>query len=275
LDRGYINFTIESTQVSVSPDKQHVYITINVSEGARFKVNRVDLAGDLPIEEEALLKLILIQEGSFFSNRLVSLSSTLLSKRLGNEGFIFSKVNGFPTINQEDRSVDMTFFIDPGLRSYVRRVNFVGNTSTADLVLRREMRQIEGSWASGQKIERSKVRLNQLGFFQGVNVETPRVPGSADLIDVNYVVEEGTFGELGASLGYSGGEGGLVFSLNLSQSNFMGSGNRVSVSLNHSDFQDNYNFSFDNPFYTVDGVSRGFNLFLMKQILRKATGPGQ
>jgi len=273
LDRGYINFTIESTQVSVSPDKQHVYITINVSEGARFKVNRVDLAGDLPIEEEALLKLILIQEGSFFSNRLVSLSSTLLSKRLGNEGFIFSKVNGFPTINQEDRSVDMTFFIDPGLRSYVRRVNFVGNTSTADLVLRREMRQIEGSWASGQKIERSKVRLNQLGFFQGVNVETPRVPGSADLIDVNYVVEEGTFGELGASLGYSGGEGGLVFSLNLSQSNFMGSGNRVSVSLNHSDFQDNYNFSFDNPFYTVDGVSRGFNLFFNETNFEEGNGP--
>ena len=273
MDRGYINFTIESTQVSVSPDKQHVYITINVSEGERFKVNSVDLAGDLPLEEERLLKLILIREGGYFSNRLVSLSSDLLSKRLGNEGFIFSKVNGFPSINQEERTVDITFFIDPGLRSYVRRINFVGNTSTADLVLRREMRQLEGGWASGQKIERSKVRLNQLGFFKEVNVETPRVPGSADLIDVNYVVEEGTFGELGASLGYSGGQGGLVFSLNLSQSNFMGSGNRVSVSLNHSDFQDNYNFSFDNPYYTVDGVSRGYNLFFKETNYEEGNGP--
>jgi len=273
MDRGYINFTIESTQVSVSPDKQHVYITINVSEGERFKVKSVDLAGDLPLEEEKLLKLILIREGGYFSNRLVSLSSNLLSKRLGNEGFIFSKVNGFPSINQEERTVDITFFIDPGLRSYVRRINFVGNTSTADLVLRREMRQIEGGWASGQKIERSKVRLNRLGFFKEVNVETPRVPGSADLIDVNYVVEEGTFGELGASLGYSGGQGGLVFSLNLSQSNFMGSGNRVSVSLNHSDFQDNYNFSFDNPYYTVDGVSRGYNVFFKETNYEEGNGP--
>ena len=273
LDRGYINFSIESTQVSVSPDKQSVYITINVVEGDRFKINKVDLAGDLPIDEAKLSKLILVKEGGYFSNRLVTLSSDLISKQLGNEGYIFSKVNGFPEVNEEDRSVDLTFFVDPGLRTYVRRIDFVGNTKTADIVMRREMRQMEGSWASGQKIERSKVRLNQLGFFKEVNVETPRVPGTADLIDVNYIVEEGTFGELGASLGYSGGQGGLVFSLNLSQNNFLGTGNKVSISLNRSDFQENYNFSFDNPYYTVDGVSRGFNVFYRETNYEEGNGP--
>jgi outer membrane protein insertion porin family len=260
LDRGFVNFQVESTQVSVSPDKQSVYIAINVSEGDKYKISDVKLAGDLPLPEDKLKNFLLIRKGFYFSNRLVTLSNELLSKQLGNEGYIFSKVNGIPDINEEDKTVALTFFIDPGQRSYVRRINFIGNTKTADEVLRREMRQMEGAWASGEKIEFSKTRLNRLGFFKEVNVETPRVGGTNDEIDVNYTVEEGTFGELTASVGYADGTG-AVFSGSLSQNNFLGSGNRLSVSLSRSDYQDNYNLTYNNPYYTIDGVSRGFNFF--------------
>ena len=182
-------------------------------------------------------------------------------------------MNGIPDINEEDKTVELTFFIDSGDRTYVRRINFVGNTKTADEVLRREMRQMEGAWASGHNIEQSKARLNRLGFFKEVDVSTPRVPGALDQIDVNYLVEEGNFGELSASIGYSGGSGGLILSGSLSQNNFLGSGNRVSINLNRSEFQDNYSFSFDNPYYTVDGVSRGFNVFFRETDYEEGNGP--
>ena len=273
LDRGYINFSIESTQVTITPDKQDVYLTVNIVEGEKYNVSEVKIAGQLPVEEKIISSLILMRPGLVFSNRAVTMSNDLISKRLGNEGYIFAKVNGIPDINEEEKTVKMTFFIDPGERTYVRRINFVGNTKTADEVLRREMRQMEGAWASGHKIELSKARLNRLGYFKQVDVKTPRVPGTRDQIDVNYLVEEGTFGELSASIGYSGGSGGLILSASLSQNNFMGSGNRVSVSLNRSEFQDNYNFSFDNPYYTVDGVSRGFNLFFRETDYEEGNGP--
>ena len=273
LDRGYINFSIESTQVSISPDKQDVYLTINISEGDRFIVSEVNVAGELPINEEIIKALILIRSGMVFSNKMVTVSNDLISKRLGNEGYIFSKVNGIPDINEEDKTVELTFFIDSGDRTYVRRINFVGNTKTADEVLRREMRQMEGAWASGHKIEQSKARLNRLGFFKEIDVNTPRVPGTQDQIDVNYLVEEGNFGELSASIGYSGGAGGLILSGSLSQNNFLGSGNRVSLNLNRSQFQDNYSFSFDNPYFTVDGVSRGFNVFFRETDYEEGNGP--
>ena len=272
LDRGFINFQVESTQVSVSPDKQSVYIAINVYEGDKYKVNDVKLAGDLPLPADKLKNFLLIRKGFYFSNQLVTLSNELLSKQLGNEGYIFSKVNGIPDINEEDKTVALTFFIDPGQRSYVRRINFIGNTKTADVVLRREMRQMEGAWASGEKIEFSKTRLNRLGFFKEVNVETPRVGGTNDEIDVNYTVEEGTFGELTASVGYADGTG-AVFSGSLSQNNFLGSGNRLSVSLSRSDYQDNYNLTYNNPYYTIDGVSRGFNVFFRETDYEENNGP--
>ncbi len=273
LDRGYINFSIESTQVTISPDKQDVYLTVNIVEGEKYTVSDVKVAGELPVDEVTIKALIVMRPGAFFSNRMVTASSDLISKRLGNEGYIFAKVNGIPDVNEEDKTVDITFFVDPGERTYVRRINFVGNTKTADEVLRREMRQMEGAWASGHQIEQSKARLNRLGFFKEVDVDTPRVPGTRDQIDVNYVVEEGNFGELSASVGYSGGSGGLILSASLSQNNFLGSGNRVSVGLNRSEFQDNYNFSFDNPYYTVDGVSRGFNLFFRETDYEEGNGP--
>lgn len=272
LDRGYINFQVESTQVSVSPDKQSVYIAVNVFEGEKYKVSDVKLAGDLPPTEANLEHFLLIRKGYFFSNKLVTLTNELLSKQLGNEGYIFSRVNGIPDVDEENKTVALTFFIDPGQRSYVRRINFIGNTKTADVVLRREMRQMEGAWASGEKIELSKTRLNRLGFFKEVNVETPRVGGVNDKIDVNYLVEEGTFGELTASIGYADGTG-AVFSGSLSQNNFLGSGNRLSVSLSRSNYQDNYNLTYNNPYYTIDGVSRGFNFFFRETDYEENNGP--
>lgn len=260
-NRGYVNFRVESTQVSVTPDKSEVYITVNISEGERFTVNEVRLTGDLKVAEEDLRRLILLQPGQVFSRALVTTSNELISKRLGNEGYTFANVNGVPSISPSaDNAVDVTFYVDAGTRVYVRRINFFGNTKTRDEVLRREMRQMEGSWASGQLIENSKVRLERLGFFKGVTVETPRVPGEEDQIDVNYSVEEQPSGSIGASVGYQQGTG-FIFGANLSQSNFLGTGNRVSISANRSDIRDSVSFSFLNPYYTLDGVSRGYSLF--------------
>lgn len=272
LDRGYANFQVESAQVSVSPDKQDVYITINISEGEKYKITSVKLAGDLALPEEKLKPFVLIRSGFYFSNRLITMTNELLTKQLGNEGYVFAKVNGMPVINEKDKTVDVTFYVDAGQRNYVRRINFIGNTKTSDVVLRREMRQMEGAWASGEKIEFSKLRLNRLGFFKEVNVETPRVPGSEDQVDVNYTVEEGTFGELTASIGYSDGIGAII-SGSLSQNNFLGSGNRVSVSLSRSAYQDDYNITYNNPYYTIDGVSRGFNVFYRKTDYEENNGP--
>ncbi|RLT92660.1 outer membrane protein assembly factor BamA [Ketobacter sp.] len=260
-DRGYVNFRVESTQVSVTPEKSEVYITVNVSEGERFTVNEVKLTGDLKVPEAELRRLILLQPGQTFSRALVTTSNELISKRLGNEGYTFANVNGVPSLSQNgDNTVDVTFYVDAGTRVYVRRINFFGNTKTRDEVLRREMRQMEGAWASGQLIENSKVRLERLGFFKGVTVETPRVPGEDDQVDVNYSVEEQPSGSIGASVGYQQGTG-FVFGANLSQTNFLGTGNRVSIAANRSDIRDSVSFSFLDPYYTIDGVSRGFSLF--------------
>ena len=263
MDRGYVNFNIESTQVSVTPDKSEVYIAVNVSEGEIFKVNEVKLSGDLKVPEEDLQALLLVQKGQTFSRQLVTLTNELITKRLGNEGYTFANVNGVPSINEEDKTVDVTFYVDPGARVYVRRVNFYGNVKTRDEVLRREMRQMEGAWANGQLIENSKVRLERLGFFKGVAVETPKVPGTNDQIDVNYSVEEQPSGSISASLGYQQGSG-FVFGASISQNNFLGTGNRVSFAINRSDFRNSYTFSYLDPYFTPDGVSRGYSLFFQE-----------
>lgn len=260
-DRGYVNFRVESTQVTVTPSKSEVYITVNVSEGERHTVNEVKLSGDLKVPEADLRRLLLIRPGQTFSRQLVTTTNELISKRLGNEGYTFANVNGVPSLAPgKENSVDITFYVDAGTRVYVRRINFFGNTKTRDEVLRREMRQMEGAWASGQQIENSKVRLERLGFFKGVTVETPRVPGEDDQIDVNYSVEEQPSGSIGASVGYQQGTG-FVFGANLTQTNFLGTGNRVSLAANRSDIRDSLSFSFTDPYYTIDGVSRGWSLF--------------
>jgi outer membrane protein insertion porin family len=260
LDRGYIRFNVESTQVSLSPNKEDVYITVNVHEGDVYKVNEVKLAGDLIVDEAILKLLVIIKEGQTFSRRNMTLTQDLITKRLGNEGFTFAGVNGVPKINDEDKTVDITFFVEPGKRTYVRRINFMGNESTMDEVLRREMVQMEGGWASTELIEQSKARLEQLGFFKGVNVETPKVPGTDDLIDVNYSVEEQPSGSLNLSLGYSSADG-MIIGSSVSQNNFLGTGKKMSTSVNKTDAQTSLNLSFSNPYYTVDGISRGYSLF--------------
>ncbi len=260
LDRGYINFNIESALVSVGIDKKTVYITINLHEGQAYEVGEVNISGDLKLLEDELRKLLVIQPKQTFSRRHMTLSSELMSKRLGNDGYTFAEVKGYPQLNPETNKVDVRFFVNPGNRIYVRRVEFSGNTKTKDEVLRREMRQMEGSWAEGNKIQRSKARLERLGFFKTVQVDTPKVAGTDDQIDLQFKVEEQPSGSIGASIGYQGGTG-LVFGANVSQTNFLGTGNRVAFGINRTRTQNSYNFRYVNPYYTVDGVSRGFNLF--------------
>jgi outer membrane protein insertion porin family len=260
LDRGYIRFNIESTQVSLSPQKDSVYITLNVSEGEKYDIRNVAFAGNLVVEEEELRQLVLLDEGDTFSRRRVTASSDWMTKRLGNDGYTFAKVDGIPDIDDEKRLVDLTFFVEPGRRTYVRRVNFSGNESTLDEVLRREMLQMEGGWASTSKIDAGKARLNQLGFFKTVTVDTPSVPGTDDMVDVNYNVEEQLSGSLNFNVGYAGGSG-VILGASVSQNNFMGSGNRMSLGVQKNNTVQSYNFSYFNPYYTIDGVSRGYNLF--------------
>jgi len=260
MDRGYLQFRIDSTQVSVSPDKKAVYITANVSEGEKYTVSSVGLSGDLVLPEDDLRRFLLVAEGQTFSQQLVTSTEEYLTRRLGNEGYNFAKVTGIPELDEEDNTVSMKFFVDPGKRTYVRRIGFKGNLKTADDVLRREMRQMESAPASAAAIEQSRVRLERLGFFSRATVETPEVAGHDDLIDVEYTVEEQSSGSIGASFGFAQ-DAGLILGLNLQQDNFLGSGKRIGIGLNSSRYQDVYNFSYTNPYYTEDGVSRGFNIF--------------
>ncbi|RLA48720.1 MAG: outer membrane protein assembly factor BamA [Gammaproteobacteria bacterium] len=260
MDRGYLQFRIDSTQVSVSPNKKDVYITANVSEGERFTVSSVGLSGDLVLPEEDLKRFLLVTEGQTFSQQLVTSTEEYLTRRLGNEGYNFAKVTGIPEVNAEDNTVAMKFFVDPGKRTYVNRISFKGNMKTSDDVLRREMRQMESAPASSAAIEQSRVRLERLGYFSRATVETPEVAGHDDLIDVNFEVEEQSSGSIGASVGFAQ-DAGVILGLNLQQDNFMGTGKRIGIGLNTSQYQTVYSFSYTNPYFTEDGVSRGFNLY--------------
>lgn len=269
LDRGYINFSIESTQVSITPDRRDVYITINISEGEKYTIKEVRLAGDLMVAEEELQRLLKIAPGEVFSRRRVTESSNAISERLGEEGFAFANVTPSPDIDKVRREVSLTFFVDPGKRIYVRRINISGNARTRDSVVRRELRQMEGGWISTQKINRSRIRLQRLGFFDEVNVETPVVPGIDDQMDVNFTVSERSSGSLMAGLGYSQGQG-LLINASISQNNIFGTGNRVTASINNSSVNKIYSFSYTNPYYTIDGISRGFRIFSRSTDARRA-----
>ena len=263
MDRGYINFAITSTQVTLSPDKRKVHVDINVSEGEKYTFGEPRLLGEFPVEEQELRKLLLIAPGTTFSQQLVTASTKLLSHRLGNDGYLFAEINPVPEIDEPNRKVNLSFFINPGKPTYVRRISFQGNQKTDDVVLRREMRQFEGALAATDKLDLSKMRLQRLGFFKDVAVETPRVPNTNDQVDVNVRVEEQPSGTLSASLGYSQGSG-LIFTFSVSQNNFLGTGNKVGVNLNRSDTSDAYNLSFVDPYFTLDGISRGYNLYYRK-----------
>lgn len=260
LDRGYVQFDISSTQVSVSPDKLAVYITVNVDEGEVYTVNEVGLLGDLILEEQALRRFVLVREGQNFSQSLITSTKEYITNRLGNEGYSFAEVNEIVDINDEDHTVDLTFFVDPKKRAYVRRIEFRGNTRTEGEVLRREMRQMESSVASNQLIEFGEIRLERLGFFKEVRSETTPVPGTSDQIDVIYTVEEQTSGSISASIGYSA-YSGAILGLSLQENNFFGTGNRVGIGVNKSTYQESFNLSFTDPYFTEDGVSAGYALY--------------
>lgn len=260
MDRGYINFTVNSTQVSITPDKQDVYVTINISEGDRFSVNDVKLTGELVVDRKEMEQLIEVQAGDIFSRKKITNTRKSITNRLGAEGFAFANVNIIPEINNKDKTVDLTIFVDPRRRVYVRRVNINGNIKTKDRVVRREIRQMEGGKMDNELIARSQRRLNRTGYFEDVSLETPAVPGETDLVDVNYTVKERSTGTLQAGIGYSD-QNGAVFTFSVSQDNFVGTGNRMSVNLSNSEVVDEYRVSYTNPYYTQNGVSRGFSIF--------------
>jgi outer membrane protein insertion porin family len=260
LDRGFIDFNIESTQVSISTDRQDIYITVNVVEGDQYSVSGVKLAGELLLPEQEILKLVSIKPGSLFSREQVTTTTKAISDRLSNDGYAFSNVNAAPEIDREKKQVAFTLFVDPGRRVYVRRINVQGNTKSRDEVVRREVRQMESAWYDGERINKSRARVDKLGYFDEVTVETPAVPGTTDQVDLNVTVKEKPTGSLMLGAGISSSEG-LVFNGSVNQQNLFGSGKHVGVGFNTSKINKLYSFSYTDPFYTVDGISRGFDVY--------------
>ncbi|WWW37073.1 outer membrane protein assembly factor BamA [Stenotrophomonas rhizophila] len=259
LDRGYVDFSVDSTQVSISPDKRDMFITAGVTEGEQYKISEIKVTGDTILPQEDVERMVIQKSGDTFSRALLEFSSDAITNSLSNIGYAFAKVNPIPTSNRADRTVAINMQVVPGPRVQVRRITFKGNTRTSDEVLRREMRQFENSWYSQAAIDRSKIRLQRLGYFESVDVETPPVTGSNDQVDVVYNVKETTSGSFVFGLGYSQSYG-MTTSVQLSQNNFLGGGNRVSVEASRSSYLQRYGFSYTNPYFTDDGVSLGYNL---------------
>ncbi len=262
LDRGYLEFNIDSTQVSITPDKRDVYISVGVTEGPQYTVFDVKLAGETLIPEAEARKLIKVKPGEIFSRTRLTESTKLLSERIGNEGYAFANVNAVPELDKDKRKVGFTFFVDPGRRVYIRRINVTGNTRTRDEVIRREMRQLEGGWYSADKITKSKQRVDRLGYFTEVAVETPSVPGTTDQVDLNVSVVEKPTGNIMFGAGY--GSTGVMLSGGISQQNVFGSGNHIGLQINTDKINTVYSLSFTQPYWTVDGVSRGFDIYHRK-----------
>lgn len=260
MNQGYLEFSVESTQVSISPDKQDVYITANLNEGERYQVSSIKLAGDFTIAEDELKKLVTVKAGDVFSRDRLNESTKAIAERLGKEGYAFANVNASPEIDKEKRNVAFTIFVDPGKRVYVRRINLTGNTKTRDEVIRREMRQMEGGWYDADRVATSKQRIDRLGFFTDVTIDTPAVPGTADQIDVNLNVTEKPTGNLMLGVGTSSTDK-VILSGSISQNNFLGSGNNVAIQVNSAKATRTYVFSYTNPYFTPDGVSQGFDVY--------------
>jgi len=263
MNQGYLEFSVESTQVSISADKQDVFITVNVNEGDRYQVSSVKLAGYFDIPEEEFRKLITIKAGDVFSRERLNETTKAISDRLGKEGYAFANVNAAPEIDKDTRKVAFTIFVDPGKRVYVRRINVTGNTRTRDEVIRREVRQMEGGWYDADRVTASKQRVDRLGYFSEVTVETPAVPGTADQIDVNLGVVEKPTGNLMLGLGTSSTDK-IILSGSIAQNNFLGSGNNVSIQVNSAKTYRTYVFSYTNPYFTTDGISQGFDIYERK-----------
>ena len=259
LDRGYLKFSIESSQVSVSKNKEDVFITLSISEGEQYKIDDVSVIGEMPLDEALYNPIVESQKNKIYSQAQITQIEEYFVNLLGNEGYTFAEVSGNPEINQENKTVSLLFLVQPGNRTYARKILFAGNYLTNDEVLRREMRQFEGAWASDNLIEGSKVRLERLGYFKEVNVETIPVPGTEDQVDIEFTVEEESTSSVGGSIGYS--DFGMNIGLNLSDNNYLGSGNRFVFGINKSIYQESYNISFFDPYFTMDGVSRGYSIY--------------
>ena len=268
LNRGFLEFTIESTQVSITPDMQDIYITVNITEGPEYTVSEVKLAGEMLLPESDLRHLIKIAPGEVFSRERLTESVKLITDRLGDDGYAFANVNASPQLDKEKRQVAFTFFIDPGRRVYVRRINITGNNRTRDEVIRREMRQFEGGWYSTTKINRSKTRVDRLNYFNAVSIETPAVPGATDQIDVNVEVKEKPTGAVMFGAGYSNMEG-LILSGSIAQDNIFGTGKFVNLVVNTGSVNKTYSLSYTDPYFTRDGITAGFDLY--KRTLNTAT----
>ncbi len=260
MNQGFLEFNIDSTQVSISPDKRDIYITTNITEGEKYNVGEIKVSGDLIIPEEELKNLIQLKSGETFNRQLLTESTKAMSERLSNEGYAFANVNAVPEVDKDKHIVGFNFMVDPGRRVYVRRIVLTGNTRTRDEVLRREMRQMESSWYGGDKIKRSKQRLERLQYFSDVNIETPAVPGTTDQVDMNVNVTEKSTGSVMFGAGLSSAEG-IVLGVTVNQANFLGTGNRVSAQVNTGRVNTIYSLSYTDPYFTADGISRTFNVY--------------
>lgn len=260
MDNGYLEFNIESTQVSITPDKRDIYITINFSEGEKYTVANVEVSGEMPVPRSEIEKLVQVKAGDTFSRKALTETSSKISDRLGQDGYAFANVSAIPQIDKEKHLVSFNFMITPNQRAYIRNINIAGNNKTRDEVIRREFRQIEGEWFDMTKVKKSKQRIDRLDFFSEVNVETPPVQGTTDQMDVNVSVEEKPTGNFSVGAGFSSGEG-VVFTGGVTQTNLFGTGKRLSTQVNTGKVNQVYSVSYTNPYYTDDGVSRGFDVY--------------
>jgi len=260
-DRGFIRFEVDSTQVSISPDKRDIFIVINIREGEPYRLSDIDLEGEVDVSKEELLSLLEVKKGDTFARKDIVSSSNAISDRLGEEGYAFAEVDVIPDINDEAREVGLRFTVDPGKRVYVRRIIFTGQYKTRDEVLRREMRQLEGSRFSPALVNRSRIRLQRLAFMQSISIRTPRVPGTDDQVDLEITVVEGQSGSFSAGLGY-GSDGGTTVNLAFQQDNLFGTGESLQFSLDRSQTTRQLSLSFRDPYFTDDGISRTVGAFI-------------
>jgi outer membrane protein insertion porin family len=259
-DRGYLEFLVDSTQVSITPDKEHIYITVNITEGPKYTVSDVRLAGELLLPEAELMRLILVKPGDLYSRGKLNQSTKAISDRLGSDGYAFANVNAVPDVDRDAHTAAFTFFVDPGRRIYIRKINVSGNQKTRDEVIRREIRQLESAWYDSTRIERSKVRITRLNYFDDVNIETPAVPGSPDQVDLDVTVTEKPTGNLLAGVGYSSAEG-VVFTGSVSQNNVFGTGNSITAAFNTSRVGRNIALTYVEPYWTADGIALSFEVY--------------
>jgi outer membrane protein insertion porin family len=259
MDRGYADFSITSNQVAIGPDKDDMFVTVNVHEGEVFHVSEVKLAGNLLLPESELRRLISVVSGQTYSQRLLTQSTDAIQLRLGLDGYAFAKIDAVPKLDPQGKQVALSLVIDPGNRVYVRRINFLGASSVNDEVLRREMRQLEGAYLSNAAVDRSKIRLQRLPYIESVEVETTPVAGTPDLVDVDFTLKEGLPGQFGGGIGYSESQSFLL-SGNFVHSNVLGRGERVALEISGGKYSKVYDLSHTDPYTTLDGVSRTFNL---------------